>query len=560
MNKLSSKLTNGNPYQQQQQQPQMTTDALIVNSNSHLVSDDIILQLQEQFGDTKQIYILNSSNNSLISSSSYNNSNSLQPSNQPVQYLVVDKDVDINLILQDPNIFNQAFNTNTNNNQSQQIRQNNMNKNTPCITPTTSSSINTPSSTSTITATTLIEESVQRVQAPPPKRKKFEFKFENKKNSYQDAFLRFLAGEKQPSLDIASEQINKKPKDNIGYSLIRSNNCNQTQTIVQSQSPSSPQSSVPSSTISTTQNYTTITINNNNNNNNNNQSSTTTTTGTTTLTNDKENYYNSSRRENLLPLNNYEYRNSYKDHYDNQGVRINPAILKNLPYSPTVTTPSAINTPTPSTSSSNPQIKPIYQRSNVNIQTTTNQQNQSPSKIIVTKSNSKNLISKIATNNEQNKIIASNSNVLLDHTYKMHDGNKTKFNNKINSNVQIGNDGLNMNENFSINDLNPNQMITDNNHHINITPVVGQVDDQQVSLEAPVQVQNSQSSELIIEEVRFLPGEFLIHKSTFSGDFENYDIWCVLNDEYLQKYEPVLLSTGERCHQSADVVSLIFKI
>lgn len=57
------------------------------------------------------------------------------------------------------------------------------------------------------------------------------------------------------------------------------------------------------------------------------------------------------------------------------------------------------------------------------------------------------------------------------------------------------------------------------------------------------------------EEVTFAPGEFLIHKSTFSGDFDNYDIWCVLDDGYLQKYEPVLLASGERCHQSADVVS-----
>lgn len=55
--------------------------------------------------------------------------------------------------------------------------------------------------------------------------------------------------------------------------------------------------------------------------------------GNSTGTIDKENYYNSSRRENLLPLNNYEYRNSYKDHYDNQGVRVNPAVLKNLSYS-----------------------------------------------------------------------------------------------------------------------------------------------------------------------------------------------------------------------------------
>lgn len=60
------------------------------------------------------------------------------------------------------------------------------------------------------------------------------------------------------------------------------------------------------------------------------------------------------------------------------------------------------------------------------------------------------------------------------------------------------------------------------------------------------------------EEVTFAPGEFLIHKSTFSGDFDNYDIWCVLDDGYLQKYEPVLLASGERCHQSADVVSSLF--
>jgi hypothetical protein len=34
---------------------------------------------------------------------------------------------------------------------------------------------------------------------------------------------------------------------------------------------------------------------------------------------------------------------------------------------------------------------------------------------------------------------------------------------------------------------------------------------------------------------------------------DNYEIWCVLDDQYLQKYEPVLLTTGERCHQSAEV-------
>jgi hypothetical protein len=58
----------------------------------------------------------------------------------------------------------------------------------------------------------------------------------------------------------------------------------------------------------------------------------------------------------------------------------------------------------------------------------------------------------------------------------------------------------------------------------------------------------------IEDEVTFVPGEFLIHKSTFS-DVENYDIWCVRDDGYLQKYEPVYLSTGERCHQSADILA-----
>ena len=63
----------------------------------------------------------------------------------------------------------------------------------------------------------IVEESIQRVQVPPPKRKQFEFKLENKRNSYQDVFLRFLAGEKQPTLEIISEHTSKKPKDNIYY-------------------------------------------------------------------------------------------------------------------------------------------------------------------------------------------------------------------------------------------------------------------------------------------------------------------------------------------------------
>jgi hypothetical protein len=62
-----------------------------------------------------------------------------------------------------------------------------------------------------------------------------------------------------------------------------------------------------------------------------------------------------------------------------------------------------------------------------------------------------------------------------------------------------------------------------------------------------------------LEDIRFVTNEFLIHRSTFTGDFDNYDIWCVAEDKnYLQKYEPVLLSTGERCHQSTDIVIFNF--
>ena len=84
-------------------------------------------------------------------------------------------------------------------------------------------------------------------------------------------------------------------------------------------------------------------------------------------------------------------------------------------------------------------------------------------------------------------------------------------------------------------------MIESNHNNIQVSSVNEQQQQQQLPDEE--------------EEVTFAPGEFLIHKSTFSGDFDNYDIWCVLDYGYLQKYEPVLLATGERCHQSADVVS-----
>ena len=200
-----------------------------------------------------------------------------------------------------------------------------------------------------------VEESIQRVQVPPPKRKQFELKLENKKNSYQDVFLRYLAGEKQPTLEIMQSEYahnaNKKPKDNLNYSagvtsgltkaaassvaITAPATTTTTTTSKMSNTAASSNSAVPL-TVTTPS---TVVV----------ASSNAASTGQTmsiqqqqqTINLDKENYYNSSRRENLLPLNNYEYRNSYKDHYDNQGVRVNPAVLKNLSYSTSTTAASS---------------------------------------------------------------------------------------------------------------------------------------------------------------------------------------------------------------------------
>ncbi|UJR20788.1 hypothetical protein I4U23_023901 [Adineta vaga] len=61
-----------------------------------------------------------------------------------------------------------------------------------------------------------VEESVQRVAAPPPKRKPIEIHYDPKENSFQNAFLKFLAGEKLPSLEtLVNEPIIRKPKDNV---------------------------------------------------------------------------------------------------------------------------------------------------------------------------------------------------------------------------------------------------------------------------------------------------------------------------------------------------------
>lgn len=105
---------NGHNHSQQQHQHQQTpgsTDALIINSNSNVVSEEIVLQLQEKFGDSKQIYILNTSSTSTTATAAgASGTNTASGSvNGSIQYLVVDKDVDINLLLQDPSIFQAAI-------------------------------------------------------------------------------------------------------------------------------------------------------------------------------------------------------------------------------------------------------------------------------------------------------------------------------------------------------------------------------------------------------------------------------------------------------------------
>lgn len=373
---------------QQQQQPVVsltsnataTTEAFIVNSNSNIVTDEVLMQLQEQFGDSKQIFILNSGTNSvstasgsvvngLAHSGGTSSSNGPTGSSNNVQYLVVDKDVDINIILQDPNILQHCGLPHGNNTivkyeyssinthfikinmayfrnkdvyvpNGHHMTNNNGVVNSVGLGANTNAN-NIVASSSAVSANNNLEE-VQRVQAPPPKRKKFEYKWDpSKKMTYQDAFLRYLAGEKQPTLENShfystensptSSQVSKKPKDAIYYNfyskLIPNVTTNNHHTVPSSINiPNSSYSNIIAQSSQVVSSSLVSTVANNNTASNITTTAATPTT-TTVVNNDKENFYNSSRRENLTS---HEYRNSYKDHYDNQGVRINPAMLKNL--------------------------------------------------------------------------------------------------------------------------------------------------------------------------------------------------------------------------------------
>lgn len=169
-----------------------------------------------------------------------------------------------------------------------------------------------------------------RVQEPPPKRKKIEYRpldsASGKPMTYQEAFMCFLANcgdetHHSSSLDPSSSATRKHPRDKIYQNFFANSTLagmktvpiSTTTTIATTNSSQNPSFASISSQSASSQ------INGGLANSN-----------STTTHLDKENYYNSSRRENLTPLNSCEYRNSYKDVYDNQGVRVNPAIIKSL--------------------------------------------------------------------------------------------------------------------------------------------------------------------------------------------------------------------------------------
>jgi hypothetical protein len=361
--------------------------------------------------------------------------------------------------------------------------------------------------------------------------------------TYQDAFVRYLAGEKQPTLEIsATEHVNKKPpKDSIYYNFYANSTISSTKT-------TTPNSTTTTATSAQPQHHQQPAASANN--------TTTTASSTTTINGgggglDKENYYNSSRRENLTPLNSCEYRNSYKDVYDNQGVRVNPAIFKSLPHTiaSNATASSSAPNGTTTTSPSSITIVPNNNSQKSSIVITKNQNPVTPQKC--------DEIIPLSTPPQPS------ANILADHTYKT----TTQSTLGANTNGQKVNQQNNAECSPKSNNNNNKQIHPQSMGGENLDESVLFVGNSLVEatvraneMEENVQPHhhhhNHHNHQQITDEcITFTQGEFLIHKPTFSGDFENYDIWCVLDEQYLQKYEPVLLSTGERCHQSADILA-----
>ena len=201
------------------------------------------------------------------------------------------------------------------------------------------------------------------MEEAPPRRKKIDYQPSDpsgKPSTYQEAFIRFLTlsssggdidSVTSPNGELSTTTPSRRqhPRDKIYHSFfanstLASSSSSSTQAKPIGGSPSSP-AATTNTNPSTTTNSALLTNAANTN--------TTTTTATATLVHqqsiDKENYYNSSRRENLTPLNTCEYRNSYKDVYDNQGVRVNPAIIKSLAAAAAATSSSSTASPSTST-------------------------------------------------------------------------------------------------------------------------------------------------------------------------------------------------------------------
>lgn len=404
-------------------------------------------------------------------------------------------------------------------------------------------------------ATIASEESIQRVSAPLPKRKTFEFQLENKKNSYQDAFLKFLAGEKQPTLEVIAEQVTRKPKENYynyagkGTKSAAPQGANQP--LAQNGTTNLTLSATAASGSSTPLSFT-----------------------------DKENYYNSSRRENLLPLNNYEYRNSYKDHYDHQGVRLNPAILKALPAEQQTTVAQArVANATPATTSSTLSPNGIASPPVAQVPQAPQQQ---PDVSVVNPAAPKPVINDVSQllnypendNNGIQMIIDTDlgvkdtlaarptANTLMDHTYKTKQQQQIAVADAVLANQTVESQQLKQQQPRKRSKTNESNSGDEESKLKKKSKKGGQSDDGKAVQNGADSLDSADhlakaigfNSVPIDTEVTFTPGEFLIHKSTFS-DLDNYDIWCVRDDGFLQKYEPVMLSTGERCHQSADVLA-----
>ncbi|CAF1372029.1 unnamed protein product [Adineta steineri] len=214
------------------------------NLQSNSVSNNDLVIIQDTTGATSQAELINQLQNHITENQQILIITDDQGQDQ---YVIIDKDQDINALLQDGSLFNHY----TEQQQMAQVPTGLQQQILQIASMPTIQTTHMPSVVSTpvpiqpkptpkaIAPATMnpsiiphkqsfhskvnanafhaqnVEESVQRVTAPPPKRKPIEIHYDPKENSFQNVFLKFLAGEKLPSLEnLASESILRKPKDN----------------------------------------------------------------------------------------------------------------------------------------------------------------------------------------------------------------------------------------------------------------------------------------------------------------------------------------------------------